>query len=214
MLPIKYHLPSVLWLLTLLVGRQEGHPACKKYGIMRCWRGYLSGARCNWFAILHMVQLMPLPPHHLLLQQNLEWFILLVLAYLGCPGKRLLKFVCVCVPIKYHQYRQYQSLSVFLNITFAVWNPCHCHTSRNIRHVNYNVLTHKSGVTSELRNCKNFSCSQAVTYNLQVATSLGWYKIETLLLYSSSSNSLSNSGSSDDLEWSWRSFTYCKPFRM
>ena len=27
---------------------------------------------------LHMVQLMPLPPHHLLLQQNPEWFIFLV----------------------------------------------------------------------------------------------------------------------------------------
>ena len=26
---------------------------------MRCWHGYLSGARCRWF---HMVQLMPLPP--------------------------------------------------------------------------------------------------------------------------------------------------------
>ena len=30
--------------LTLLVGRQKGHPACKKYGVMRCWRGYLSEA--------------------------------------------------------------------------------------------------------------------------------------------------------------------------
>ena len=36
--------------LMLLVGQQEGHPACKKYGVMRCWRGYLSGARCKWFA--------------------------------------------------------------------------------------------------------------------------------------------------------------------
>jgi len=36
----------------------------------------------------HMVQLMPLPPHHLLLQQNPEWFTFLVLAYPGCPGKR------------------------------------------------------------------------------------------------------------------------------
>ena len=39
---------------------------------------------------LHMVQLMPLLPHHLLLQQNPEWFIFLMPAYLGCPGKRLL----------------------------------------------------------------------------------------------------------------------------
>ena len=47
---------------------------------------------------LHMVQLMPLPPRHLLLQQNPEWFILLVPAYPGCPGKRPLNgCVCVCV---------------------------------------------------------------------------------------------------------------------
>ena len=46
-------LPSVLWIafsaLTLLIGRQEEHPARKKW-VMRCWRGYLSGTRCKWFA--------------------------------------------------------------------------------------------------------------------------------------------------------------------
>jgi len=36
---------------------------------------------------LHMVQLMPLPPHFLLLQKNPEWFTFLVLAYPGCPKK-------------------------------------------------------------------------------------------------------------------------------
>ena len=45
---------------------------------------------------LHMVQLMPLPPHHLLLQQNPEWFILLEPAYPGCPGKKATKRLCVC----------------------------------------------------------------------------------------------------------------------
>ena len=44
---------------------------------------------------LHMVQLMPLPHHHLLLQQNPEWFILLVPAYLGCPGEKAVKCLCV-----------------------------------------------------------------------------------------------------------------------
>ena len=33
--------------LTLLVRRQEGHPACKKTRVVGCWRGYLSGARCR-----------------------------------------------------------------------------------------------------------------------------------------------------------------------
>ena len=32
---------------TLLVGRQEGHPACKKTWVVGCWHGYLSGARCR-----------------------------------------------------------------------------------------------------------------------------------------------------------------------
>ena len=46
---------------------------------------------------LHMVQLMPLPFRHLLLQQNPELFILLVPAYPGCPGKKAVKRLCVCV---------------------------------------------------------------------------------------------------------------------
>ena len=46
---------------------------------------------------LHMVQLMPLPTRHLLLQQNPERSIVLVPAYTGCPEKRPLNgCVCVC----------------------------------------------------------------------------------------------------------------------
>ena len=33
----------------LLVGRQEEHPACKNW-LVRYWQGYLSEARCRWFA--------------------------------------------------------------------------------------------------------------------------------------------------------------------
>jgi len=42
---------------------------------------------------LRMFQLMPLPPHHLLLQKNTEWFTFLVLAYPGCPGKMAVKWM-------------------------------------------------------------------------------------------------------------------------
>ena len=35
--------------LTLSVGRQEEHPACKNW-VVGCWCGYLSGARCRLFA--------------------------------------------------------------------------------------------------------------------------------------------------------------------
>ena len=48
---------------------------------------------------LHMVRLMPLPPRHLLLQQNPEWFILLVPAYPGCPGKKAVERLCVYVHV-------------------------------------------------------------------------------------------------------------------
>jgi len=46
---------------------------------------------------LHMVQLMPLPPYHILLQYNPEWFTFLVPAYLGYPGKRPLNGCTVAV---------------------------------------------------------------------------------------------------------------------
>ena len=46
---------------------------------------------------LYMVQLMPLPPRHLFLQQSPKWFILLVPAYPGCPRKKAVKQLCVCV---------------------------------------------------------------------------------------------------------------------
>jgi len=42
---------------------------------------------------LHMVQLMPLPPHHLLLHQNPEWFTFLVPPYPQSPGKEAVKWV-------------------------------------------------------------------------------------------------------------------------
>jgi len=39
---------------------------------------------------LHVIQLMPLPPHHLLLAENPDRFVILVPAYTytGCLGKR------------------------------------------------------------------------------------------------------------------------------
>jgi len=42
---------------TMLVGRQEGHPACKKTEWWWCWRGYLCLERG---ADLHVAQLTPL----------------------------------------------------------------------------------------------------------------------------------------------------------
>jgi len=77
---VKFHSTAIFQLLlhysafsalTLLVGRQEGHPACKKR-VVRCWRGYLSGARCR----LAYGPADATATYCLLLQQNPDWFYL------------------------------------------------------------------------------------------------------------------------------------------
>jgi len=82
--------------LTLLAGRQEGHPACKK----------LSGGVLAWLSIcleqgadLHMAQLMSLPLTVSCFSKIQIGFIFLVPAYLGSPGQRAVKRACVCVPL-------------------------------------------------------------------------------------------------------------------
>jgi len=75
--------------LTLLVGRQEWHPACKKLtvGVFICMeRG----------ADLHITQLTPLPLTVPCFSKNQIGFTFLVPADPGSPGKRAVKRVCVC----------------------------------------------------------------------------------------------------------------------
>ena len=57
--------------LTLLVGRQEGHPACKN-SVVGCWRCCLSGARCR----LAYGPADAAATHSLLLQKNSDRFYL------------------------------------------------------------------------------------------------------------------------------------------
>jgi len=47
--PVKLKYTGAFSALTLLVGPQDGHPACKNWAV-RYWRGHQSGARCKWFA--------------------------------------------------------------------------------------------------------------------------------------------------------------------
>ena len=73
--------------LTLLVGHQEEHVACKKL-VMRCWCGCLSGARCRLFAYC-LADATAIPkPHHLLPRLNPDCLTFLVMAYPGCPRKK------------------------------------------------------------------------------------------------------------------------------
>jgi len=77
--------------LTLLVGWQEGHLACKKtewwgVGVVICLE------RC---ADLHMAQLMPLPLTVSCFSKIQTGFSFLVPAHLGSAGQRAVKWVCV-----------------------------------------------------------------------------------------------------------------------
>jgi len=81
--------------LTLLVGRQEGHPACKKTelwgaGVVIC---------LELGADLRMAQLMPLPLTVSCFSKIQIGFTFLVPAYPGSPGQRAVKRACVCHPM-------------------------------------------------------------------------------------------------------------------
>ena len=79
--------------LTLLVGRQEGHPTCKKTE----WWG-AGGVIClERGADLHMAQLTPLPLTVSCFSKIQTGFTFLVPAHPGSPGQRAVKCVCVCV---------------------------------------------------------------------------------------------------------------------
>ena len=85
--PLKFIAFSAL---TMLVGWQEGHPACKKR-VVGCWHGYLSGARCR-------LAYGPADATALTVSCFTEiqiGFTFLVTAHLGSPGKRAIKRVCV-----------------------------------------------------------------------------------------------------------------------
>jgi len=76
--------------------------------LLHCWLGVRKSIRpvkIEWWGVgvviclergtdcLHMVQLMPLHPYHLLPYLNPDWFYLLVSAYPDCPGKEDVKRV-------------------------------------------------------------------------------------------------------------------------
>jgi len=75
--------------LTLLVGRQEGHPACKKTE----WWGAGVIICLELGADLHMAQLMPLPLTVSCFSKIQIGFSFLVPAPLGSPGQRAMKRV-------------------------------------------------------------------------------------------------------------------------
>jgi len=77
--------------LTLLVWRQEGHPACKKTE----WWGAGMVISLERGADLHMAQLMPLPLTISCFSKIQIGFTFLVPAHLGSTGQWAVKRVCV-----------------------------------------------------------------------------------------------------------------------
>ena len=86
------HLCTAFSALTLMVGRQKGHPACKKLE----WWGAGVVICLEWDVDLHMAQLMPLPLIVSCFSKIQTGFTFLVLADPGSPRKRAIKWVCVC----------------------------------------------------------------------------------------------------------------------
>jgi len=80
--------------LTLLVGWQEGHPACKKLsGGVLAWLSVWSKARCR----LAYGPADATATHISCFSKIQNGFTFLVPAHLGSPRKRAVKRVCVCV---------------------------------------------------------------------------------------------------------------------
>ena len=77
--------PSML--CSLLLWHQEEHLACKNW-VIRCWRGYLSGARCRSFAYGPADATASQNPHHLFHHLNPDWFYLSGTGLLGLYWKR------------------------------------------------------------------------------------------------------------------------------
>ena len=90
----NYLLTNAFSALTLLVGRQEGHPACKKLS-GGCWHGYLLVICLERGADLYIAQLMPRPLAVSCFSKIQIGFTFLVPAHPGSPGKKAIKRVCV-----------------------------------------------------------------------------------------------------------------------
>ena len=84
----QFH-PYAFSALTLLVGRQEGHPACKKQ----------SGGVLAWLSVWSEAQLMPLPLTVSCFSKIQIGFTFLVPAHPSSPGQRAVKRVCVLLLI-------------------------------------------------------------------------------------------------------------------
>jgi len=126
--------------LTLLVGHQQEHPACKNRETRRYWRGYLTSAVQMIYIWSSWCHCHPITSCFTRTQIGLT---LLVLAYPGCPGKGAVKRVSNqhwhphVHPVKVHRFQvQVHSKSAFTMQTYMKWLVVHWHNYR------YKEFTH------------------------------------------------------------------------
>jgi len=80
--------------LTLLVGWQKGHPACKKLsdGVLAWLSGWIKVQTCTAHGPADGTA-----THYLWLQKNPDGFTFPVPAHKSSPGQRAVEHVCVCL---------------------------------------------------------------------------------------------------------------------
>ena len=138
-------MPSVLWRCWL--GGRKGIRPVKNW-VVRCWNGYLPGARCR----LAYAQLMPLPLTVSCFSKIQIGFTFLVPAHPGRPGKRATKRVCVCVLLhlqntatsKYYKHTRNVITSAGWQLTPCnpTWHASSCsgEAGRKLLHIGWQLL--------------------------------------------------------------------------
>jgi len=111
--------------LTLLVGWQEGHPACKKTE----WWGAGMVTCLERGADLYMAQLMQLPLTVSCFSKIQTGFTILVLAHLGSPGQWAVERVRVCGIVEFGNSVHLSSRNCFTVAYLLVQCHKHCHAN-------------------------------------------------------------------------------------
>ena len=104
--------------LMLSVGRQEGHPACKKLSKKTEWWGAGVVICLERGADLFIAQLMPLPLTVSCFSRIQTGFTFLVPAYPGCPRQRALKRACVCSVNMTQTQRDVARMGTTISVSF------------------------------------------------------------------------------------------------
>jgi len=112
---VIFFIPSVLWRCWL--GGRKGIRPVKNW-VVRCWHGYLSGARCR----LAHAQLIRLPLTVSCFSKIQIGFTFLVPAHPGSPGHRAVKWVYVCIYCHFLTYSPATSMH-FFNFSSQLFMP-------------------------------------------------------------------------------------------